>query len=184
MAEPVSLQTVLTYLTLISVPVGVFYHIMMLRNAQKSRKTEMLMRLHESKYDREGLEALFTLINLEWEDLDDYMEKYSGMAGRTEIATMFESQSSYMDSLGFLVKNGTVDLDTVYHVACRRILFLWFKLETIIKAFRDPSWGTPDYAENFEYLANEMIKIRKQKGLPIPYLVYLHPKSTLRQELI
>jgi len=40
-AEPVSLQTLLTYLTLISVPVGVFYHVMTLRNTQRNRKLQL-----------------------------------------------------------------------------------------------------------------------------------------------
>jgi hypothetical protein len=34
----IDLQTVLTYLTLISVPVGVFYHIMTLRNTRKNQQ--------------------------------------------------------------------------------------------------------------------------------------------------
>ena len=38
MAELVSLQTLLTYLTLISVPIGVFYHIMTLRNTRKNQQ--------------------------------------------------------------------------------------------------------------------------------------------------
>jgi len=179
----ITLPIVLQIVQTVGILVGIVYYITIMRNAQRSRQTEMLMRLHESKYDREGLEALFTLMNLEWEDVDDYMEIYAGITGKTEIPTMFESQSSYMDGLGYIVKNGIVDVDTVYHIAGRRILFFCFKLETIIKAFRDQSWGTPDYAENFEYLANEMIKIRKEKGLPVSYTIYLHPTSELHQEL-
>jgi hypothetical protein len=81
MIEQFSLQTLLTYLTLISVPIGVFYHIMMLRNSQKARQTEMLMRLHESKHDKEGLEAFFRVLSMDWEDL--------GLPG--EIWPLFQS---------------------------------------------------------------------------------------------
>ena len=52
---------------------------------------------------------------------------------------------------------------------------------TVLKELRKPPWGMPDYEENFEYLANEMIKIRKQRGLPIPYTIYIHPTSDLYQ---
>jgi len=41
MAEPVSLQTLLTYLTLISIPVGVIYYIMTLRNTRKNKQPLM-----------------------------------------------------------------------------------------------------------------------------------------------
>jgi len=44
MVEPVNLQTVLTYLTLISIPVGVIYHIMTLRNTRKTRELTLRAR--------------------------------------------------------------------------------------------------------------------------------------------
>jgi hypothetical protein len=53
MAEPLTLQTLLTYLTLISVPVGVFYHIMTLRNTRRNqeltletRQAQMFMQIY------------------------------------------------------------------------------------------------------------------------------------------
>jgi hypothetical protein len=51
----VDIQNVLTYLTLISVPVGVFYHIMTLNNTRKNqqlqletRQTQLFMNLYET----------------------------------------------------------------------------------------------------------------------------------------
>ena len=41
MVEPVSLQTLLTYLTPISLTIGVIYHIMILRNTQKTREPSL-----------------------------------------------------------------------------------------------------------------------------------------------
>jgi len=41
MAEPVTLQTLLIYLTLISVSVGVFYHVMTLRNTRKKQQMQL-----------------------------------------------------------------------------------------------------------------------------------------------
>ena len=46
MAEPITLQTLLTYLTLISVPVGVFYYITTLRNQNRARQAQLLMQMH------------------------------------------------------------------------------------------------------------------------------------------
>ena len=42
----------------------------------------------------------------------------------------------------------------------------------------EPEGPGMDYVENFEYLANEIIKIRRQRGLKLP-LTRLHPTSTL-----
>ena len=148
----------------------------------ESRQTQMFMDLYQSKFDKNGLEAVFTILNLEWEDEKDYMTKYSGIEGNTEIPAIFESQAGYMDGLGLLVKKKMIDVDTVYDIAGTRVILLWFKLETLVKAFRDPKWGVPDYAEHFEYLADEMLRIRKQRGHPIPYTNYLHPSSELFKE--
>jgi hypothetical protein len=142
----------------------------------------MFMQLHQARYDKEGLDAMFTLYFLEWDDFDDYLEKFGAISGHNEISAAFESQSSYLDGLGLMVKEDMIDIETVYHVAGRRILMLWFKLETIIKGFRRPQWGAPDYCEHFEYLANEMIRIREEKGLPIAYKYLIHPTSELHQK--
>jgi hypothetical protein len=86
---------------------------------------------------------------------------------------------SYFEGLGVLVRGNMVDVNTVYNMMGRRIVSIWMKYETVIKGLRklvDPGPG-PDYCENFEYLANEIIKIRLQKGLPL-YEYLMHPTST------
>ena len=84
MAEPVSIQTLLTYLTLISVPVGVFYHIMTLRNTRKNqelqletRQTQLFMEIYKtyaSKQFQKDLEQMRYV--WEFEGLDDFFYKY------------------------------------------------------------------------------------------------------------
>ena len=143
----------------------------------------MLHRLHDSKYDVEGIERFFHLTNLVWDDFDDYVEKYSAMNNPKHAAVM-ESQISFFEGLGVIVKKQVIDLDTVYDIFSNRIISLWLKYETVIKNLRSAvGFGPgPDYCENFEYLANEMIRIRKQRGTTFP-LRYIHPTSTLHKEL-
>ena len=57
---------------------------------------------------------------------------------------------------------------------------LWFKFEAVIKRLREQRVG-PEYLEDFEYLDNEMIRIRKEKGYKLLEAGYLHPSSTLKQ---
>lgn len=183
---PIILQTIQT----VSLVVGIFYYLTIMSDNQKrqkqeedSRKTQTFVQLHQARYDKEGLDAMFLLYSLEWDDFDDYLEKYAATSGKhNEISAAFESQSSYMDGLGLMVKENMIDAETVYHVAGRRVLMLWFKLETVIKGFRHPQWGALDYCEHFEYLANEMIRIRQEKGLPIAYTYLIHPTSELQQK--
>ena len=139
------------------------------------------MQLYEEKYDREGLEAFFQLTNWEWDDYDDYQQKY-GPFTHPDQAALMESQTSYFEGLGILVQDGMVDINIVYRIAGRRINQLWYTFESVIKDIREMARGPgPDYAESFEYLANEMIKIRREKGLPL-FEDRIHPTSKLYQE--
>ena len=168
-------------LTGLGIMVSIFYYAMVLRNTSRARQIEMLHRLHDSKYDVEGLEHFFMLMTHDWEDFDDWYKQY-GQDQR--IKSIMESQMSYLEGLGVLVKKEVIDLDTVYDIMGRRIIQYWLKYETVVKGLRSAvGFGPgPDYCTFFEYLANEMIRIRKQRGSPFP-LHYLHKTSTLHDEL-
>lgn len=161
--------------------IALTYYALTIRNQTKSRQTQIFMQLHEEKYDREGLEAFFNLQNWHWEDYDDYQRKY-GPYTHPELAAIMESQTSYFEGLGILVQDGMVDINIVNRIAGRRINQLWYKFEAAIKDIRKMARGPgSDYAESFEYLANEIIELRKQKGLHL-FEDRIHPTSTLYQE--
>jgi hypothetical protein len=178
----VSYEFVGLIFTGLSISISIIYYANVLRNQNETRKTQLFMQLHQSKYEQTGLESMYTLMNLEWENFEDYMEKYGGNTGHIETASAFTSWIEYYDGIGLLAKENMIDIETVYNITHSRILFIWFKFETIIKGLREGPWGIPDYLKNFEYLANEMIKIRTEKGLPIPYISYIHPTSELYKQ--
>ena len=164
-----------------SVVVGIIYYLTIMRNSQKARQAQMLMQLHETKYDPEGMLAYFTLLNATWEDFDDYFQRYSRIPD-PEFTAKMESQMSYFEGLGVLLKNKMVDVNTVYDMMGSRIVSLWIKYESVIKGLRAMERGPGhNYSENFENLAMEMIKIRKRKGLHI-FPQHQHLTSTLNQE--
>jgi hypothetical protein len=168
--------------TIFGVIAGFSYYVLTVRNANKARQVEMLHRLHDSKYDVEGIERFFQLTNLEWDDFNDYFEKYSAM-NNPKMAAIMESQMSFFEGLGVIVKKQVIDLDTVYDIFSNRIISLWLKYETVVKGWRKTVEYGPGafYCENFENLADEMIKIRKKRGTSFP-LRYIHPTSTLHKE--
>jgi hypothetical protein len=166
----------------LSISISIIYYANVLRNQNETRKTQLFMQLHQSKYEQKGLESMYTLMNLKWDDFEDYLEKYGGITGHIETASAFTSWVEYYDGIGLLAKEKKIDLETVYNITHSRILFIWFKFETVIKGLREGPWGVPDYLDNFENLANMMIKMRIKKGLPIPYTSYIHPKSELYKE--
>jgi len=185
MTEPVTLQTLLTYLTLISVPVGVFYHIMTLRNAQKARKMGTLMQLVQTRQSPEAIHRFWRIMGLDWENFDDYLGKYGIYAHPevTEEIQLITSAWSFYDNLGMILKEGLIDLITVDEMLGSRIMMVWFKYESVIQGVRhlEGGWLSYKYLANFESLANEIIRLRKSKGERLP-LDWLHSTSTLHQK--
>lgn len=177
----VSVDSILDMVPALGVVIALVYYSLTIRAQTKSRQTQMFMQLHEVKYDREGLEAFFRLTNRNWIDFGDLMEKY-GPRNHPEEAAMFESQLSYMEGLGIFVQEGMVDIDIVNKIAGRRILQIWQQFEQVIKDLRQMEPGPgPDYCESYEFLANEIIKIRKQKGQTL-FEDRIHPTSEQYQE--
>ena len=181
MVDQLTLQTVGILLGGISLTVAAIYYTITIRNQTKSRQTQIFMQLYEEKYDREGLEAFFQLRNWQWDDYNDYQQKY-GPRTHPEEAAIMESQISYFEGLGILVQEGMVDTDIVYKIAGRRINQIWYTFEAAIEGIREmPRGPGSDYAESFEYLANEIIKLRRQNGLNL-FEDRIHPTSKLAQK--
>jgi len=177
----VSLEVVAILLSGISISASLFYYTTTLQNASKARQIEMLQRLHETKYNVEGLQNYFELLALTWEDFEDYLLRFGG-PNNPLIASKMESLTQYYDGLGLLLKNKVIDLDTVYEISGNRILSYWFKFENIIKGLRTFESGPgSEYCLNFEYLADELIRIRMQKGTSFP-VHNIHPTSTLHDK--
>lgn len=138
------------------------------------------MQLYERKTDFDSLERFFEHMGYSWNDYDDYMQKYDNNVNSESAAVRHNAWAHY-DGLGMMVRRDMVDLDMIYDLFGWRSIAVWFKWETIIKELREGALGV-DFMADYEYLVDEMIKIRKQRGVTLP-AVLLHPSSTLFQEL-
>ena len=121
---------------------------------------------------------------MEWDNYDDFHEKYSPQTN-PEQASRRQALWNQYDGLAMLVKNNVVDLNTVYRTRGSHVMMVWFKFESIIKKLRvdeSKSIGS-EYLNDFEFLANKMIEIRKKRGLPL-YTQWIHPTSELYKEYI
>jgi len=175
----INLPLILQIIQTTGILVGIVYYITIMRNTQKTRQREMFMQLYNQTYNSEEMKRFWQLMNLEWEDYDDFRAKYGPDINQQEAAVRTVI-FNFFEGLGLLVKDNMVDVNTVYSLTGRRIIMVWFKFETIIEGLRIYADAGPDYLENFEFLANEMIRIRTQKGLPLP-VGRLHPTSKLHQ---
>jgi hypothetical protein len=102
MAEPITIQIMLTYLTLISVPVGVLYHIMTLRNTRKTqqlaletRQAQLFMNLYET-WRSIDFRKRSNWINqiLEYENFEDFWTRHGPQADPDAFAAWARARAS------------------------------------------------------------------------------------------
>ena len=74
----IDLEQLLTYLTLISVPIGVFYHIMTLNNTRKNqqlqletRQAQLFMQLY-NRLEKDFVTSFLNVMNWEWDSYEDF----------------------------------------------------------------------------------------------------------------
>jgi len=162
MAEPVSLQTLLTYLTLISVPVGIFYYIMTLRNNSKNqrqtldtRQTNILMNLYKEWGTDEYQNASWTVIELDYDGHQDFKEKYGSTSEMTEVTRNIYKVCWFYNGLGVLVHRGLADIEMVNELFGYIIIWMWEKLEPFIHWERE-IFDQPKSLEWFESLYGQI----------------------------
>jgi len=172
MVEPVSLQTVLTYLTLISVPVGVFYHIITLRNTAKNqrqtldtRQTNILMNLYREWGTDEYQNASWTVIGLEYDGHQDFAEKYGSPSELAEVTSNIYKVCWFYNGLGVLVHRGLADIEMVDELFGYIIIWMWEKLEPFIQWERE-IFDQPKSLEWFESLYDQVKPMAEKSPEP------------------
>jgi hypothetical protein len=162
------LQTVLTYLTLISIPVGVAYHIMTLNNTRKNqqmqletRQAQLFMGIYQHYFDPVWLKPQ-TEINIDFEDyntVDEFFEKYGPWKNR-EKYLVWLSRANFYEGIGILVKRDLIDVTMVDDLISGPIMLFWEKRAApIIDELRE-RYNNPAALEWVEYLYNEVKRVR------------------------
>ena len=146
----VDYQTISIVLTGIGMIIALTYYALQIRNQNKTRQTQMFMQLYNTRYEEKNANRFWRVMRLEWEDFDDYVEKYSVLADPQEgVITDVSAEFAYYDGLGILLKQNMVDRNTMYELMGLRSIMLWFKLETIVKGFREADGVMSARARNY-----------------------------------
>ena len=172
MAEPVTLQTLLTYLTLISVPVGVFYHIMTLRNTRRNqdlqletRSLQLFMQLFQQMNTPDFLKNYIEILNWEWDAYHDFEMKYGSDYNEEAWAKRVSWLRRY-NVIGLMLRDKRIDAEFLFDFIGTGVINLWKKYEPIIMEQRVSY--VPYIFQWFEYLADEMNRVRLNRGITEP----------------
>ena len=127
----------------------------------ETRQTQLFMQYFNFWMSPGYLEKFIEVMNQQWSDFDDYMEKY-GYRTNPSGFLAYTTIENFYGGLGVLVKRGLVNPHLVHDLLDTDIINYRNKMRPIAEGMRrDKEWAT--WGENSEYLYGEVYKIYREK---------------------
>jgi hypothetical protein len=155
----VDIQTVSIATASVGVVAGIVYYAFQVRHQTKIRQTDLIMRLHSQACSKEFVEAYQKVLSMQFNDYDDFVEKYGPLNNEGPKQTAIIMCAMFMEGIGVLLHRKLVDIEAIQELF--PIESGWRKLEPILIGTRKQLGRSGAY-EWFEYLYNE-VKKREQK---------------------
>ena len=160
------IQTLIGYLTPISLTVGVIYYIITLNNTRKNqqlqletRQAQLFMSIYNRFHEVEFWKHLGELQQWEWKSIEEYHEKYNS---RPEMIAKWNSVGSFFEGMGVMVKRELIDVSVVDDLMSGPLMGLWQKWEHTILELRRRR-NMPTMWEWYEYLYEEVRKVSERE---------------------
>jgi hypothetical protein len=161
----IELPVIRDLVAIFGVIAGFSYYIMVVRNANKARKTQLLMQLRQTAMNIEFQKSVLELIDSDFTTYEEFLEKYDSYVNLDNYALRTRLWS-YFDGIGYLLHENLIDLDSVYHlIGGNQPEVHWRKWKPVIVGNRK-RYENPDLYIWFEYLGNEFKKMRVKRNLP------------------
>ena len=179
----VELSVIRDLVAIFGVIAGFSYYVLMVRNQNRTRQAQLLMNLYESYRSIEFRRKSLEIQSGEYEDLDDFFEKY-GDDTNPDAWALFESKAAFFNGIGVLLKENLIEvrlLDNLFTSTVNRhwnvlnmgaILVEWRKRIRLRREERgwkrdtDYSVETDESASKsafigFDYLYSRLMKYRE-----------------------
>jgi hypothetical protein len=153
-------------LTGLGLTASIVYYANVLRNANKTRRTQMLMELYQAYRDPQFALAWGEMMNQEYTDFEDFWQKYGSETNR-EAWNSWQSVARVFNGIGVLLRRGMIDIDLVEELLANIVFISWYKMGLIVIGFRELTATTYEgkgksnryeQLSGFEYLYNELNK--------------------------
>jgi len=157
-----SLEVIALVLTGLSITASIIYYANVLSNANKTqlmqietRQANILMNLHSEWGKDEYQKASWTVMGLDFDDFDDFVNKYGPATEYTDLNRKIFKVGWFFNGLGSLVHKEFASLDLVDELFGYMVIWLWEILEPIFVEERK-LFNQPKSLEWFEYLYNQI----------------------------
>jgi len=174
----ITYQMVLSTIQTVSLVVGIFYYITIMRNQQRTREltlkaqehatetrqTQIFMRLYEQINNAETYTSWAEIVNMDI-DNEEYLKGYDSSVNPVHFGKRVQWWFTF-NTIGELLLLGIVESDLVHRLSIGpMVIVMWERWEHIIRANRVRE-KTPDNWNGFEHLYNEMIRLRTEREYP------------------
>jgi len=159
----ISIEVIALILTGLGLIVTILYYTVVLRNATKTRQTQLLMDLYQTYRSPEFIQDWDQVIwRLEFENWEDAMIKLHPLNNPEERRAWF-SVGMFFNGVGVLVKRNLIDISLVDDLLGGMIILTWEKMGPIETESR-VRLSNPRAFEDFEYLYNKIVKVTEGRG--------------------
>jgi hypothetical protein len=174
----VDAQTVSIVFAGLSIGIAAIYYTLTIRNSQRNqelalkaqeqalvtRQTQIFMQIYQQLNSEEAHASWAELVNQEI-DYEDFIQKYDSTVNPNHYAKRAHLWYS-LNTIGELLRQGLIDIDLVHRFLLGpQVILMWERWESIIMKIRVRE-DMPDMWEGFEYLYNEMKRLRDSRGYP------------------
>jgi hypothetical protein len=151
----ITLPIVLQILQTSGILVGIVYYITIMRNNQRANRLYTFQQRMQTM-DRSHFQAYANVLEIDYETYEEWREKYRS-GENTEVYADWCYIGGHYHNVGYLLKHGLVDSDTVFELyPPASILRVWRYYEVVLEAQKSMIgsylWG------HFKYLKDEAEK--------------------------
>jgi hypothetical protein len=163
----VDVQTIGVLVTAASVTIAAIYYVMNLRTSQnnmkmtlETRNLQFVTNISAQLLSEEGQKRYCELLNMEWNDYDDFERKYGSDNNMDSFAKRMWAWYN-CNTMGML-REKLVEPDVLFTLNNITPCFIWSKFKDVIVEQRRRYAGR-DYLSDFEFLNDELVKIKVSK---------------------
>jgi hypothetical protein len=150
-------------LTGIGIIVSILYYTSVLRNANKTqqmqletRQATLFMNVY-NRWDVDMANAFHEVMSWEWDDFDDFMEKYGWLKNREKYTATAGKLTGFYEGIGVLVKEGFLDIRLITLMMAGVTKAFWEKMGSVVLEAR-VKMDSPLFMSETEYLYQELTR--------------------------
>jgi len=160
----ITYQMVLSTVQTISLAIGIFYYLTIMRNNQRNqqltletRQAQLFMGLYQSLSSRDFIEAEFTLWKIKMKSAEDM----NNLMKNKEEYIAWNTYATYYEGIGVLVREGLVDIRIVSLLISGMITQFWEQYKDMIMDCRRVL-KYERFLIEVEYLYDRLMEYRRQ----------------------